>query len=145
MKVGRYRKLAVEAKPYDPSAAEVASEAWQGFVAELSAQGRAARLRAASIDAWVAAERLPWAQAAYPEATVTPSLQVPERYRTSVDADAAVRELVRGQMEVRGPLRASRSSRPGPIARTAYVRHAPLPSAAVRTSPTRSRRTRWRW
>ena len=57
---------------------------------------------------WVAAERLPMLQAIYPSCSVEPLLAAPEfeRQRQWERADA-VRELVRGRMEVVGPISAS--------------------------------------
>jgi ATP-dependent helicase Lhr and Lhr-like helicase len=61
---------------------------------------------------WVAAERLPMLQAAYPGCEVEPALIAPEteRQRRWERADA-LRELVRGRMEVIGPITASALAR----------------------------------
>src|SRR5437867_1526663 len=57
---------------------------------------------------WIAAERLPIIQTVYPECQVKPQLQAPasELKRNWERADA-LRELVRGRMEVIGPITAS--------------------------------------
>jgi ATP-dependent helicase Lhr and Lhr-like helicase len=71
---------------------------------ELAASNRATRFRFAERTFWVAAERLPILQTIYPEATLEPELDAPEsaRRQTLERADA-IRELVRGRMEVAGP------------------------------------------
>jgi ATP-dependent Lhr-like helicase len=57
---------------------------------------------------WVAAERLPMLETVYPDSTVQPLLVTPEseRERQWERADA-IRELLRGRMEVIGPVTAS--------------------------------------
>ncbi len=71
---------------------------------ELVASNRATRFRFAERIFWAAAERLPILQTIYPQATLEPELDSPEsaRRRTLERADA-IRELVRGRMEVAGP------------------------------------------
>ena len=57
---------------------------------------------------WISAERLPLLQAVYPDATIEPALVVPStELKRSWEREAALRELVRGRMEVSGPLTAS--------------------------------------
>ena len=69
----------------------------------LSAEMRAGRLAAPRIF-WVAAERLSMMQAVYPGCAVTPRLIAPSSERASRWERAdAVRELVRGRVEVTGP------------------------------------------
>ena len=59
----------------------------------------------------IAAERLPMIQAIYPNAIVEPDLVLPDSVRGKVLERAdAVRELVRGRMEVCGPISASELS-----------------------------------
>jgi ATP-dependent helicase Lhr and Lhr-like helicase len=58
---------------------------------------------------WVAAERLPMLQTVYPGCCVQPPLVAPERFvqeGASMNRESAVRELVRGRMEVIGPVTA---------------------------------------
>src|SRR5438093_3715511 len=56
---------------------------------------------------WVAAERLPSVQAVYPDAGVEPLLVPPESDRKKVwERSDALRELVRGRMELIGPITA---------------------------------------
>ena len=54
---------------------------------------------------WVAAERLPLIQSAYPNVEVEPSLTAPEpELGKKWERSDAVRELVRGRMEISGPV-----------------------------------------
>jgi ATP-dependent helicase Lhr and Lhr-like helicase len=77
-----------------------------GWLNLLSSEKRAGRLSASRVF-WVAAERLPMIQAVYPGAVIEPLLVAPkpERERPWERSDA-VRELVRGRMEVAGPITA---------------------------------------
>jgi ATP-dependent helicase Lhr and Lhr-like helicase len=71
---------------------------------ELAASNRATRFRFAERTFWVAAERLPILQTIYPEATLEPELNAPESaLRQTLERADAIRELVRGRMEVAGP------------------------------------------
>ena len=76
---------------------------WLGL---LGAEGRAGRIALAQ-PFWVAAERWSMIQAIYPGCDIEPALVAPqsERGRPWERADA-VRELVRGRMEVAGPITA---------------------------------------
>ncbi len=82
---------------------EVARESF----AMLAAEKRAARAEVApGISLVVAAERLPEARAIYPRADWQPRLVVPVRYEKSWERDAALKELVRGRLEIDGPITA---------------------------------------
>ena len=73
----------------------------------LKSERRAGRL-ATPRPFWVAAERLPMLQAVYPGCPVEPALTAPEAERQRHWERAnAVRELVRGRMEVIGPIAAN--------------------------------------
>ena len=76
---------------------------------ELVASNRATRVRFGEKTFWAAAERLPILQTIYPQATLEPELVAPEsaRQQTWERADA-IRELVRGRMEVAGPVTAAK-------------------------------------
>jgi ATP-dependent Lhr-like helicase len=76
----------------------------QAQLQALIAQGRAGRL-VGSRSFWIATERLPLVQAVYPEARTDPVLNPPpsELIRKWEDTDAR-RELLRGRMEVVGPV-----------------------------------------
>ena len=77
------------------------------LVKELVASNRATQFRFGEKTFWAAAERLSMLQTIYPQARLEPELIVPElvRGQTFERADA-IRELLRGQMEVAGPVTA---------------------------------------
>jgi ATP-dependent Lhr-like helicase len=78
-------------------------EGWGPLMEELQRAGRAGVLQTTPT-LWVAAERLPMLAAAYPGAGCVPSLNVPERDRAKTwTREDAIRELVRGRLEVVGP------------------------------------------
>jgi ATP-dependent Lhr-like helicase len=61
---------------------------------------------------WLAAERLPMLQAVYPDSGVEPELNAPEsELKKTWEHPDAVRELVRGRMEIVGPVTAEELSR----------------------------------
>jgi len=77
----------------------------RSFLDELVKQGRAGQIAEPSF--WVAAERWPMAQIVYPGAAVVPNLVAPEfEARKTWERADAIREFVRGRMEVGGPLTA---------------------------------------
>ena len=72
---------------------------------ELIASSRAARLRFAEKTFWVAAEQLPMLQTIYQKAELEPHLAAPESIqRRTWERAEAIRELLRGRMEVCGPI-----------------------------------------
>jgi ATP-dependent Lhr-like helicase len=74
---------------------------WGGDFATLVAAGRATVLDG---KLWVATERVPLVQAAFPGAPVEPVVTPPERERAKTwSREDAIRELVRGRLEVVGP------------------------------------------
>jgi ATP-dependent helicase Lhr and Lhr-like helicase len=77
----------------------------QLLMKDLVAAGRATKLSIADKAFWVAVERLPMLQTIYPDAACEPILAAPEsvNYQRWERADA-VRELIRGRMEVCGPV-----------------------------------------
>jgi ATP-dependent Lhr-like helicase len=84
----------------------IASESldWLG---SLASERRAGRLSKAP-RFWVAAERLPLVQSVYPDSRTEPSLTAPESADgRSWEPEEALRELVRGRMEISGPVAAS--------------------------------------
>jgi len=84
---------------------------WRGHFEELVKVGRAGMLQAGS-GLWVAAERLPMLEAAFPGARCEPALSVPERDRAKVwTREDALRELVRGWLEAVGPTTAAEVAR----------------------------------
>ena len=71
---------------------------------ELIAANRATKVRFAEKTFWAAAERLPMIQEIYPSAQVEPELIIPDCMRGKAWERAnAIRELIRGRMEVCGP------------------------------------------
>jgi len=53
---------------------------------------------------WIAAERLPVLQSLYPGCQTEPRLQAPESKNQTWESETALRELVRGRMEISGPI-----------------------------------------
>ncbi|HYT64328.1 MAG TPA: hypothetical protein VEL50_10515, partial [Gemmatimonadales bacterium] len=80
-------------------------EAWNALFAELEAGGRATVMNGAL---WIATERVPMVQAAFPAAVFEPAVTPPERERAKAwTREDAIRELVRGRLEVIGPTTAA--------------------------------------
>ena len=76
---------------------------WQERFGELQRAARAAVLDG-PVPLWVAAERLPMIEAAYPGARWAPAITAPERERGQTwTREDAIRELVRGRLEIVGP------------------------------------------
>src|SRR5438128_4147344 len=72
---------------------------------ELVASKRVARLRVGEKRFWTSAERLPMLQTIYPDAGADSQVTVPESaQRQHWDRSAAIRELLRGRIEVSGPM-----------------------------------------
>ena len=72
---------------------------------ELITARRATQLRAGEKRFWVAVECLPMLQTVYPDVTLEPELVAPESARReSWERSNATRELLRGRMEVSGPV-----------------------------------------
>ncbi|HUE40747.1 MAG TPA: DEAD/DEAH box helicase, partial [Chthoniobacterales bacterium] len=72
---------------------------------ELVSSKRAAKLRAGDREFWITAERLPMLRTIYPGSSVDPALTAPESTQKHVwERTNAIRELLRGRMEVCGPL-----------------------------------------
>jgi ATP-dependent Lhr-like helicase len=79
----------------------------KAWIDELIAQKRAGRLIGPRTF-WIAAERLPMLQAIYPEAKIEPLLTPPEaELNRKWERADAIRELLRGRMEISGPTTAS--------------------------------------
>jgi ATP-dependent Lhr-like helicase len=78
-----------------------ASEEWRSWLASLVADKRAACLESD----WLAVERLPQVQAVYADAAVEPPLVAPQPAANHHwERGDAIRELVRGRMEISGPV-----------------------------------------
>jgi ATP-dependent Lhr-like helicase len=78
---------------------------WTGYVDELIAAGRAARLRLDERGFWVAAERRSLAATVWPHARFEPDLVEPPRRRAPAwaDREGAVVEVVRARLSLVGP------------------------------------------
>jgi ATP-dependent Lhr-like helicase len=72
---------------------------------ELIADKRAAQLRVDDKKFWVCAEHLPMLKAIYPDADLDPQLSAPESaQKQNWERSNAIREVLRGRMEVSGPV-----------------------------------------
>src|SRR6185436_6150377 len=77
------------------------------FLDSLIKEHRAGQLNS-GLNFWVAAERLPMVQVVYPATTVEPEITPPEaELKRTWDRQGAIRELMRGRMEVSGPVTAN--------------------------------------
>lgn len=86
--------------------------AWESHFQELVAAGRAAEIgvrdaSGSNVTAWAATERIPLVLAVFPEATVTPTVIVPPEIRQDWESTDARVAMLRGLMEVCGPVTAS--------------------------------------
>jgi ATP-dependent Lhr-like helicase len=78
---------------------------WPALVGQLVAQRRVIRVRAGDTDLWIATERRPLIEAAYPEASFLPDITPPPVASTkAVSQDEALVELVRARLEGLGPV-----------------------------------------
>ncbi len=94
-----------------------AAPRWNGWLAELAGQKRAARCDVASDGAtatlWVSAERLPQFRALWPKLKTAPALAVPPPYDEQAwQRDEALVEIVRGRLEGLGPATTAALARP---------------------------------
>src|SRR3989454_8726434 len=86
-------------------------ETWQPLFEQLVQAGRAATLQSEP-PLWIAAERVPMLAAAFPGVRCQPAIIPPERERAkSWSREDALREMVRGQLEVVGPTTAPELAR----------------------------------
>ncbi|MBI1886169.1 MAG: DEAD/DEAH box helicase [Chloroflexi bacterium] len=82
-----------------------AAAGWQEWFDALATSGRAAVARFGGGEAlWFAAENLPLVQALHPEARIDPPLALPDHLRRPADREEALLALLRGHMEVLGPV-----------------------------------------
>lgn len=86
----------------EPELLRVAPEALMWLNA-LAADGRAATLRLDKSSFWLAAERLSLVRAVYPESEILPEVAPPQPPE-DLDRGEAIRELVRGRVEIVGPV-----------------------------------------
>jgi len=87
------------------AACDVRRAAWKGEFEKLVGSGRATVMDGRL---WVAAERVPMLHASFPGAAFEPAVTPPERERAKTwTREDAIRELVRGRLEVIGPTTAA--------------------------------------
>lgn len=81
---------------------------WQAMLAELAAAGRCTRLTVSCAGEtrviWSAVERLPLWRSLFPEAAMVPSIRVPAGLDQRWDEQAARLDLLRGRLELCGPV-----------------------------------------
>jgi len=78
------------------------------IVDELVSHNRAVRLTASGRSFWVCSERLPMLESIFADASIEPRIALPDSLRTKVwERAEALRELLRGRLEVSGPVTAS--------------------------------------
>ena len=77
---------------------------------ELVSSSRATQLRFRGKTFWVTAERLPLLKTIYEQAMLEPELAAPESARQTWERGNAIREVVRGRIEVCGPITAGELS-----------------------------------
>jgi ATP-dependent helicase Lhr and Lhr-like helicase len=86
---------------------------WAGWLGELAASRRAARLRHGGATLWVTAERLPQFQALWPSATLDTAMAAPTAYaERNWSPDLALVEILRGRLEGLGPVDAEALAAP---------------------------------
>ncbi|HTZ35882.1 MAG TPA: DEAD/DEAH box helicase [Stellaceae bacterium] len=85
---------------------------WAGWLGELAAGRRAARLSRPGMSVWIAAERLPQFRALWPDATLEPAIAAPARAAQAWSPDLALTELIRGRLEGLGPVAAEALAAP---------------------------------
>ncbi len=87
---------------------EAGTGEWHGWLHDLEASGRVARLILAERTLWTATERFPLVQAAWPQGSTPTEVTVPDRHRREVwTREDATREVVRGRLQASGPVTAS--------------------------------------
>ncbi|MGH7507502.1 MAG: Lhr family helicase, partial [Longimicrobiales bacterium] len=84
-----------------------AATLWRGWLDVLALAGRATRVTAGGAAWWVATERVGELRVVHPAASVEPAVEVPQSLRREWTREEAVRELLRGRMEVLGPTTAA--------------------------------------
>lgn len=96
------------AVPEPMARAPAVGAGWLSLLEDLAARGRATRLdRGAGRPAlWMAAERLEAMRKVFPEGGASPDLSPREHPSAAWDRDTALKELLRGHLEVSGPVTA---------------------------------------
>ena len=80
---------------------------WRRWLDALAADGRATRTTTHACAWWVATERVDELRTVHTGARIEPAVQVPAADRREWSREDALRELVRGRMEVLGPMTAA--------------------------------------
>jgi ATP-dependent Lhr-like helicase len=88
---------------------EGGASGWEFYFEELLIGGRATLLEINERQKlWIATERLPYVEKVYPDKKIFPEVVVPERLLKSMDATKdPLTELLRGRMEIMGPVTAT--------------------------------------
>jgi ATP-dependent helicase Lhr and Lhr-like helicase len=96
------------------TSAEVQSDPrWDGWLADLAAQKRAAHFDSGKSTLWISAERLPQFRALWPELKTAPALAAPAlHHQRRWSRDEALVEIARGRLEGLGPVRAETLASP---------------------------------
>ncbi len=103
---------------------------WTGWLDDLAAERRVARLRGPGVDLRIAAERLPQFQAMWPEATLDPPIAAPAIYAEhDWSPDTALVDILRGRLEGLGPVASEALAAPLGLASVAIA----APLAALET------------
>jgi ATP-dependent helicase Lhr and Lhr-like helicase len=84
---------------------EGAKNKWTEFFDELLESGRATRLANSKI-LWIATERVPFVKKVFPNINITPEVIVPEKLREIPADKDPLAELIRGRLEITGPITA---------------------------------------
>jgi ATP-dependent Lhr-like helicase len=87
------------------TAEEARAPSWEGWLAELAKDKRAAKLSTSSHTLWITAERLPQFRAIWPDAQLEPAIAAPDgTAEHDLTRDEALVEIVRGRLEGLGPV-----------------------------------------
>jgi len=86
---------------------------WPPWLEALARQKRTARLRAANVTLWIAAERLSQVRALFPDASLDPAIEAPQAQQAQIwTRDDALVEVLRGRLEGQGPVAESALASP---------------------------------
>ena len=90
-----------------------AGPAWEGWLAQLAREKRAALLHTPQAAVWIAAERLPQFRALWPDAMVKPAIAAPQIHAfKDWSPDEAMIEILRSRLEGLGPVTAGALAAP---------------------------------
>jgi ATP-dependent Lhr-like helicase len=83
---------------------------WKEYFEELTQQGRATVVTVDNRKLWTATERLPFIDKVYSDRSIHPEVIVPEKLRAIPPEKDPLAELVRGRLEIMGPVTAEKLS-----------------------------------